>query len=292
MTPLPGCSDWSSGAEPSRHGERGDSQHFSQEHSQAQVAALWELTDSAWALPVRRPSRSARCPLLQAEYGEQRAVNRFHVVRYERAQESGQEPTLENEEPTEGSEPPTACGALPSARGSQHRESEAGQEAVLRPDRTIRLCHVREDEPAGLITRQASARSRAVLAPCASGVCVCCSDAPCCDADAIRQRRARDGPRGRRRSKGPKPPDSASAGTLRYSQSRPASHRRAPCPLQGRSCEGCQDRRAPPAAGPFSPAGRSSPLPLARSWLRRPSRWSRTERALVIIPRLAADDSR
>ena len=172
VTPLPGCSDWSSGAEPSRHGERGDSQHFSQEHSQAQVAALWELTDSAWALPVRRPSRSARCPLLQAEYGEQRAVNRFHVVRYERAQESGQEPTLENEEPTEGSEPPTACGALPSARGSQHRESEAGQEAVLRPDRTIRLCHVREDEPAGLITRQASARSRAVLAPCASGVCV------------------------------------------------------------------------------------------------------------------------
>jgi hypothetical protein len=214
VAPLPGRRDWSSGVGPSRHGELGDSQHFSQEHSQqcSQTSSWdgffastitrkglrapaahsnthstshsnthsnthrarsqpWELTDSAWALPVRRPARSARCALFQAEYGEQRAVDRFHVAGYERAQESGQEPTLENEEPTEGSEPPTACGALPSARGSPpHRESEAGQEAVLRPDRTIRLCHVREDEPAGLITRQASARSRAVLAPCASGV--------------------------------------------------------------------------------------------------------------------------
>ena len=44
-------------------------------------------------------------------------------------------------------------------------ESEARMEAILGPDRTVRLCHVREDEPAGLITRQASARSRAVLAP-------------------------------------------------------------------------------------------------------------------------------
>src|ERR1039457_6676946 len=72
----------------------------SQQHSQAQVAALWELTDSSWVLSLRRPPGSARCPLSQAKYGEQRTVNRFPVVRRERAQESGQEPTLENEEPT------------------------------------------------------------------------------------------------------------------------------------------------------------------------------------------------
>jgi len=33
VAPLPGRRDWSSGVGPSRHGELGDSQHFSQEYS-------------------------------------------------------------------------------------------------------------------------------------------------------------------------------------------------------------------------------------------------------------------
>ena len=51
-------------------------------------------------------------------------------------------------------------------------ESEARLETVIGPDRTTCLCHIRGGRARRLITRQESARSRAVLAPCAKGVCV------------------------------------------------------------------------------------------------------------------------